>query len=82
MTGYVDDSGPFAIHAYLSLTAKTAWSMMSEHNGVSITGLMEAMGGEWAKEIKANDGEADGLHLPLVRAARKIDAQRRRRGKK
>jgi hypothetical protein len=54
---------------------------MAEDNGVSTTGLMEAMGLNWAEAIRANGGEADGLNVALVKQARKIDAQRRRRGR-
>jgi hypothetical protein len=81
VTGYVGDSGPKAIHAYLSPEAKDAWGQMAEDNGISITGLMEALGYQWADEIAANGGEADGLYRPLIKAARKVDAERRRRGR-
>lgn len=77
-----EETIPSAIHAYLSQGAKRAWQQMAEDNGVSTTGLMEALGAEWAKAIAANGGEADGLHVALVKAARRVDADRRRRGRR
>jgi hypothetical protein len=75
------DISPSAIHAYLSNLAKAGWQRMAEDNGVSTTGLMEAMGLNWAEAIRANGGEADGLNTALVKQARKIDALRRWRGR-
>jgi hypothetical protein len=77
---YGEEVNP-AVHAYLSIEAKTAWQQMAEDNGVSTTGLMEALGLEWLELIREHGGEADGLIVPLVKAARKIDASRRRRGR-
>jgi hypothetical protein len=77
-----EPDGRRAIHAYLSDEGKDAWERMSEDNGISITGLMEAIGGEWGEDIKDNGGEADGLNPDLVKKARKIDAERRRRGRR
>jgi hypothetical protein len=77
-----EDTVPAAIHAYLSQTGKKAWSKMAEDNGVSTTGLMEALGALWHEEIRANGNDADGLHVALVKAARKVDAERRRRGRR
>jgi hypothetical protein len=67
-----------AIHAYLSVTAMTAWQAFAEENGVSITGLLESLGLNLATEI-AETGDAD-IRQDWVRAGRKVDAIRRRRG--
>jgi len=68
-----------ALHAYLSETAHAAWVTFAEENGVSVTGLLEALGMDISTELLALD--ADGLRQPWVRTARKIDAERRRRGR-
>lgn len=71
-----------ALHAYLSEQAHKAWQDFAEHNGVSVTGLLEAIGQELIVEIKEAGGEADEIdnRRALVKAGRKIDAERRRRG--
>lgn len=76
MSGYVTDRQ--ALHAYLSKRAHVAWSAFSEANGVSVTGLLEALGQELADELE--DVEPDDLRQTWVKIARRIDAQRRRRG--
>lgn len=67
-----------AIHAYVSLEAQAGWVALAEENGVSVTSLIEALGLELRAEIK-EAGDAD-IRVPWVKAARKIDASRRRRG--
>lgn len=68
-----------ALHAYLSEDAQWAWVQFAEENGCSVTGLLESLGMELKDEIKeAGDAE---IRQPWVRKARKIDAQRRRRGR-
>jgi len=67
-----------ALHAYLSETAHWAWLTFAEENGVSVTGLLEALGLELGDEIE-QAGDAD-IRLGWVRRGRKIDAERRRRG--
>jgi hypothetical protein len=67
-----------ALHAYLSDEAWNAWRLFSEENGVSTTGLLEALGLELADQL--DDIEADELRQPWVKAGRKIDGIRRRRG--
>jgi hypothetical protein len=73
-----------ALHAYLSDQAHNAWQTFAEENGVSVTGLLEALALDIAVEIDkamANDGDATDIRQDLVKAGRKIDAARRRRGK-
>lgn len=67
-----------ALHAYLSLVSAAAWKGFSEENGVSVTGLLESLGLELAQEMEeAGDGD---IRQNWVKRARRIDAQRRRRG--
>jgi hypothetical protein len=68
-----------ALHAYLSQEAHAAWMMFAEENGVSVTGLLEALGLEIDVELAAID--AHEVRQSWVRRARKIDAERRRRGR-
>jgi hypothetical protein len=70
-----------AIHAYLSEDALRAWQQLAEENGVSVTGMLEAIGEVLKAEIFANGGDADGVRPEWVKAGRKIDAIRRRRGR-
>jgi len=69
----------FAVHAYLSEQGKTALEVFSADNGVSVTGLLEALALELAEEIDEAGGVADGIREPWVKKARRIDAERRRR---
>lgn len=69
-----------ALHAYLSEAAHAAWQQFAEENGVSVTGLLEADGLRLAAEIDEAGGDACDIRRDLVRAGRKIDAERRRRG--
>lgn len=71
-----------AIHAYLSDEGKEAWEMLAFDNGVSLTGLLEAIAIDLLEEIKANDHDADGLRPGWVKTARRIDAERRKRGRR
>ncbi|MCB1251262.1 MAG: hypothetical protein KDB33_15115 [Acidimicrobiales bacterium] len=69
-----------AIHAYLSDDAHEAWHEFAAENGVSVSGLLEAMGVRFAERLR--DGEAADAELDaLTRAARKVDAARRRRSR-
>jgi hypothetical protein len=69
-----------ALHAYLSDESWAAWRHFSEENGVSVTGLLEALGLELLEEI-GEAGGADEIRQPWVKAGRKIDGLRRRRGR-
>jgi len=68
-----------AIHAFLSEEAKLGIQVLSIDEGVSITGLLEALGRELHAEIQKAGGEAFGLRPAWIRQARRIDADRRRR---
>jgi hypothetical protein len=69
-----------AIHAYLSLGAHGAYQTFAEENGVSVTGLLEAQGLELMTELRMSRGSTD-VRQDWVKRARKIDAERRRRGR-
>lgn len=74
-------TGGKAIHAYLSDESHFVLEQMSTENGVSMTGLLEALALTLGQEIEANDGTAEGLHMDWVRQARWVDADRRKRGR-
>jgi hypothetical protein len=66
-----------AIHAYLSDDAHATWQDVSTEYGVSVSGLIEAMGADLARR---EEDRSLGPRLDtLVRRARRIDADRRRR---
>lgn len=67
-----------AIHAYLTPESHEVWHRVAEEAGVSLSGFLEAL----AIDMGANPPD-DGGHSrwdDIVKAARRIDAQRRRRG--
>ena len=73
------EQGRKALHAYVSDVAHDRWHSFAAEQGVSVSAVLEAM----AAELTAGAAEAQA---PLserldavVRAARRIDAQRRRR---
>jgi hypothetical protein len=66
-----------AVHAYLSDDAHAIWQDVSTDYGVSVSGLIEAMGIDLAKPT---DERILGPRLDaLVTRARRVDAARRRR---
>lgn len=67
-----------ALHAYLTPEGHAGWQEFADENGVSISGLLEALGTVLHEEM-AEAGGAD-IRQPWVKAGRKIDALRRRRG--
>jgi len=75
-----------AIHAFLTPASHEAWHEFAAENGVSVSGLIEALALDWAERvatITAGGFGTDGLALDeveaLARQARRIDALRRRR---
>lgn len=68
-----------AIHAYLTEESHDVWHEVAEEEGVSLSGFLEAM----AQDMKANPPTKGGHPRwdDLVRSARRIDAQRRRRSR-
>ena len=68
-----------AIHAYLTNEAHDNWHEFAAENGVSVSGLLEAIAQDWATKLKAAKPSKDTE--ALVKEARRIDAVRRRRGR-
>ena len=66
-----------AIHAYLSSRSHDVWHSLAEDAGVSLSGLLEALAGHLHEHPPGRGGVRDWD--AVVRAARKVDAQRRRR---
>lgn len=67
-----------AIHAYLSPQAHDAWHEFAADHGVSVSGLLEAMASTMSTHL-ARGEPALADEERLVRLARRIDADRRRR---
>lgn len=65
-----------ALHAYLSDEAHEAWHERSAAHGVSVSGLLEAIGQYIAEDP---EGEDFGSGAEIIKSARQIDTQRRRR---
>lgn len=76
MSTYTEDRQ--ALHAYLSQRSHDILQTFGEENGVSATGLIEALCVELGEEIDAA-GSTD-IREGWIKSARKIDAKRRRRG--
>lgn len=68
-----------AIHAYLTPPAHEVWHNVSEEAGISLSGFLEAL----ADDFKSYPPDENHPRWKdIVRASRRIDAQRRRRGAK
>jgi hypothetical protein len=67
-----------AIHAYLSPEAHDAWHDFAAEHGVSVSGLLEAIANEWATRLAQGEPALPDEDR-LVRSARRVDAERRRR---
>ena len=67
-----------AIHAYLTPESHEVWHRVAEDAGVSLSGFLEAL----AADMGDNPPDVGGHPRwdDIVRSARRIDAQRRRRG--
>lgn len=68
-----------AVHAYLSIDAHDVLQDYADANGVSVTSLIETLALQLDKEI-ADAGDPMDVRQDWVRDARKVDAERRRRG--
>lgn len=66
-----------AVHAYLEIESHKVWHTVAEEEGISLSGFLESLA------IDMREFPPDENHprwREIVRAARKIDANRRRRG--
>jgi hypothetical protein len=68
-----------AIHAYLTAESHDTWHRVAEESGVSLSGLLEALAADMSAH--APDSGGHGRWSDVVRDARRIDAQRRRRSR-
>jgi hypothetical protein len=65
-----------AVHAWLTVPAHETWHAIAEEAGISLAGFMESL----AADFKNHPPENGERWTDIVRAARKIDVQQRRRG--
>ncbi len=65
-----------ALHAYVTADAHNQWHDFAAENGVSVSAILEAL----APELESDPfGGDSGRMDQIVKLARRIDAQRRRR---
>lgn len=69
-----------ALHAYLSPESHEAWQKFSEDNGCSVTSLLESLGLDLRQELRTRDPE--DIRQDWVKRSRRIDAERRKRGRR
>ena len=67
-----------AIHAYLTPDAHDRWHDFAAEQGVSVSGLLEAIALDWKDQLDRGDDLPESVER-LAKSARKIDASRRRR---
>ena len=67
-----------AIHAYLTPEAHDRWHEFAAEQGVSVSGLLEAIAQDWHERLLGIDDLPDEVSR-LTKSARRIDATRRRR---
>jgi hypothetical protein len=67
-----------AIHAYLTVESHEVWHTVSEEAGISLSGFLEALASDMREYPPDSGGHARWREI--IRSARRIDAQRRRRG--
>jgi hypothetical protein len=70
-----------AIHAFLTPDSHEAWHEFAAENGVSVSGLIEAIALDWADRRDGDDYDIAEVDA-LSRQARRIDAGRRRRSRR
>lgn len=66
-----------AIHAYMTVESHETWHGVAEESGISLSGLLEALAADM-REHPPDDGGHPRWN-EVVKAARRVDAQRRRR---
>ncbi|MGI9614289.1 MAG: hypothetical protein ACR2QO_15365, partial [Acidimicrobiales bacterium] len=74
-----DDTGRKALHAYVSDDAHDHWHGFAAEQGVSVSAILEALAPELDFEAPITHEELGARLNTVVKSARKIDAQRRRR---
>jgi hypothetical protein len=73
------EPGRKALHAYVSDAAHDQWHSFAAEQGVSVSAVLEALAAELDAEPPTSTAPMGERLEAVVRAARKIDAQRRRR---
>lgn len=73
------DNGRKALHAYVSDDAHDQWHGFAAEQGVSVSAILEALAPELDTEARAEPAELTERLEGVIKSARKIDAQRRRR---
>lgn len=74
-----DDKGRKALHAYVSDDAHDHWHGFAAEQGVSVSAILEALAPELNLEAGLSHEQLGQRLNTVVKSARKIDAQRRRR---
>ncbi len=72
------DAGRKALHAYVSDDAHDQWHGFAAEQGVSVSAILEALAPELDLETEEGKDLSERLNS-VVKSARQIDAQRRRR---
>lgn len=73
------EPGRKALHAYVSDAAHDQWHSFAAEQGVSVSAVLEALAAELDARPPSSMAPMGERLEAVVRAARKIDAQRRRR---
>jgi len=73
------ENGRKALHAYVSDDAHDQWHGFAAEQGVSVSAMLEALAPELDPEARPGPADLNSQLTGVVKAARKIDAQRRRR---
>lgn len=73
------DKGRKALHAYVSDDAHDQWHGFAAEQGVSVSAILEALAPELDTDARPEPSDLGSRLDSVVKAARKIDAQRRRR---
>lgn len=74
-----EDTGRKALHAYVSDGAHDQWHEFAAEQGVSVSAVLEALAPELDSELDSAQEPLRDRLSGVVRSARRIDAQRRRR---
>ncbi len=74
-----EDNGRKALHAYVSDDAHDQWHEFAAEQGVSVSAILEALAPALNLENEVSTEQMKDRLDTVVKSARKIDAQRRRR---
>ncbi len=74
-----EDTGRKALHAYVSDDAHDQWHGFAAEQGVSVSAVLEALAPELDLDEEQSKQPLTVRLDEVVRSARRIDAQRRRR---